>query len=83
MFDSKAGVYSTPFYSRNSDTALRDFQRAAMEEGNNINIHAGDYTLFRIGHFNEDSGVITPFDGFENLGNALDVRSKVKELRHG
>ena len=47
-----------PFFSRNTGTALRDFTAAVNEEGSAFNRHSEDYSLWRVGEFEETAGKI-------------------------
>jgi len=76
VFDSKADAFLTPFFSRNHLTAMRDFQQAATDESHQFHIHAGDFLLFCLGEFDDETGHITPTTAPENLGSALQFRSK-------
>lgn len=74
IYDSKADCYLDDFTSPTIASALRSFTEAANTEGNQFNKHAGDFTLFHIGTFDPDLGLIVPLEkGNINLGTALSV----------
>jgi hypothetical protein len=62
VFDSKSKVFSTPFFSHNINTALRDFAHASNDKSTDLYRYSTDYTLFHIGSFDEDSGIINSFN---------------------
>lgn len=59
VYDVKAELYLTPFFERNDATALRSFKQACTDPSHGFCRHAEDYTLFRIGEFNEETAKLT------------------------
>lgn len=80
VYDCKAEAYLQPFFSRNAGTAVRDFASAANAEEHQFHRFAGDYTLFEIGEFDEQSGRLSASDVNINLGTALQF---IKESEGG
>ncbi|AXH77074.1 MAG: nonstructural protein [Microviridae sp.] len=78
-FDSKAGVFSSPFTSINSNVALRDFSMAASDPNSQISQYPEDYILYEIATFDDSTGVITEIAPPINLGHA----SQFKILQEG
>ncbi|AXH74860.1 MAG: nonstructural protein [Microviridae sp.] len=78
IYDSKAKVFSAPFTSINSATAIRDFQRAACDPSSDICNFPEDYTLFEMASFDDNTGVIdynlTPV----NLGLAAQFKNPME-----
>lgn len=71
--DSKAERYISPFYAPTRAVAQRMFETAANTPGENFNAHSGDFTLFEIGTFDDETGILTPnANGHHNLGLAAD-----------
>lgn len=68
--DSKAERYLPPFFAPTRAVAVRMFQQAANDQSHNFNNHSGDYTLFEIGTFDDETGAIAPHETHENLGLA-------------
>ncbi|AXH75449.1 MAG: nonstructural protein [Microviridae sp.] len=75
VYDSKAQVFSNPFTSHNTFTALRDFQAAALDGNSQISQYPEDFVLFEIGHFEDETGVLSPCLPV-NLGNADQFTSR-------
>ncbi|AXH75308.1 MAG: nonstructural protein [Microviridae sp.] len=70
VYDSKAQIFGNPFFSTNDQTALRDLSTAAADRNSTIGRNPTDFTLYRIGAFDDFSGKILPIDPFINLGMA-------------
>lgn len=71
IYDSKAEAYLAPIFCPTTAVALRMFRQAAEEEGHTFHKHAGDYTLFELGEWNEQTAVTTQLNAQVNLGTAL------------
>lgn len=70
VYDSKALAFMQPFYSERHEVAQRHFAAAANDINTDIGRYSTDYTLFCIGEFDDQSGIITPLEQFQNLGLA-------------
>lgn len=70
VHDSKAGMYNRPMPSTNDQTAIRGFISNAINPESEINQNAQDYSLFRIGSYDESSSIITSESPPEFLINA-------------
>lgn len=51
VLDVKAETYGLPFFSRTYETAIRDVKTAVNTEGNKLQLHPEDYTLWFVGEF--------------------------------
>lgn len=71
VYDSKALLFQTPFTAPAAGVAIRAFEQAAQTEGNDFNKFAADFTLFEIGTFNVNDGIIMPHAAHINLGCAI------------
>lgn len=58
IYDSKAKFYSTPFFSKNDEVAIRDFVDVIQHTDNPMSKNRDDYSLVSIGVFNADTGVM-------------------------
>lgn len=76
VFDSKAAAYLPPFFQATAGMAARVFQDACHDEKHQFNRHAGDYTLFQIGEYDDETGKLVALDKFINLGMASEVLAK-------
>lgn len=75
VFDSKAEAYLQPFFSTTVGMAMRSFGDAVKDEGHQFHKHAADYTLFQIGEFDDEKGLLSSTTHV-NLGCALEYLSK-------
>lgn len=57
VYDSKAQVFTKPSFSRNDAEVIRSFSDQIAQEGNPLNKHAEDFTLFHIGAYDPDQGL--------------------------
>ncbi|AXH77266.1 MAG: nonstructural protein [Microviridae sp.] len=58
VYDSKAQVFSNPFFSLTTMTALRDFQSAALDSNTQIAQYPEDFVLYEIGAFDDEKGTL-------------------------
>lgn len=72
VFDSAVGVYFQPFFARSRREALRSFVDAATQSGHTFNKHPGDFSLFVLAEWNEESGRFENKAAPECLGTALE-----------
>lgn len=70
VFDVKAAAFSTPFFSKNKFTAIRDFQNAVNDENTMLAKHPEDYILYDIGSFDEFTGALVATSPPVHLGLA-------------
>lgn len=71
IFDSKAQIYMQPFYMRADGEAVRAFRASLARPDHQFARDPGDYTLFAIGEFDDDSGRFYQSESFVNLGNGV------------
>ncbi|AXH75175.1 MAG: nonstructural protein [Microviridae sp.] len=72
IFDSAARIYLPPFHLHADGEAVRAFRDAANSPSHYVGQHPADYTLMRIGSYDDSTGMYIMLEGFENLGNALE-----------
>lgn len=58
IFDVAAGAYMRPFFVQADGQAQRLFSDLALDASHDIGKHPSDYTLFRIGTYEELTGEI-------------------------
>lgn len=78
--------FMTPVIEQNDAIALRNFTMAcqAYPEDSSRSLmkwKPDDFTFFKIGEFDSDSGVITPYSAPEFIASGLSVVSKSKTRR--
>lgn len=74
IYDTKMGVYNTPFFAMNNATAIRTFNDAANDGQTNINKHPEDFALFHLGTYDAETGEVQPAK-LTNLGLASEYIS--------
>ncbi len=72
IYDSKAEAYLQPFFSQNKATAIRQFTQATQDGGTPFNKNPGDYTLFAIGTWDEQTAEIEQDEVKTPLGTAIE-----------
>lgn len=72
VYDTKAETYFQPFFARTRAEALRSFKQAANQEGHTFNNFPGDFHLFIVAEWDEDTGGFTNLDAPASLGSALE-----------
>lgn len=69
--DSKAALFSQPWFSVSVASAVRAFTDAVNDGKGDFGKHPDDYTLFHIGTFDDQGGVVAPLEhGPMSLGLA-------------
>lgn len=59
VYDGKAQEHLEPFFSVNEETALRSFAELANKSGHPFHRFPEDFTLFYIGSFDPESGMVS------------------------
>lgn len=58
IFDEKAGAYAPPIFLQKDGMALRAFEDEVNNDRSRIHAHPEDYSLYKLGSFNDESGKI-------------------------
>lgn len=69
--DCKAEAYMAPFTFRNDGEAIRAFDDSIQKPGTPLHDHPEDFTLFKVGSFNLETGAVEAMAPI-CLGNAKD-----------
>ncbi len=77
IFDTASGLYSRPFFTQADAEAIRTFTDIAADEGHSVGMHPEDYTLFRIGTFDDNNALLNN-EANESLCTALERASAVR-----
>ena len=59
IYDVASGVYMRPFFSQADGQAVRGFKDIATDADHEVGKHPEDYTLYRIGGFDDTEGKMT------------------------
>lgn len=76
IHDSKAEAYLAPFFEATAGTAVRRFETAINDETSPFNKYPGDYTLFEIGEWDEQTATLTNHKTDINLGSAIQYKKE-------
>lgn len=79
IYDSKADAYMEPWFTINTDTAVRAFAYSANDHEHPLGQSPSDYTLFHLGRWDERSGKLEAFDTKIALGLAQDFVKPPKD----
>lgn len=75
VYDSKAQAYLPPFFMQRKQMAVRIFTECANAKDHQFGKWPADYTLFHLGSFDDDNGLIDSFPPV-SLGNGLEYQAK-------
>lgn len=75
VHDSKAEAYLPPFILPNSAMAKRVFADCINSNSHQFGANPPDYTLFRLGQFDDSSGQFLLERASQSLGNGVEFRS--------
>jgi len=75
IFDNKAEAFMLPFFMHRDAEAMRAIATTAMDEQSSIYHHPLDYTLYRIGVFDNTNGSFVA--DREEIGTALYIRKMI------
>ncbi len=81
LYDSKADGFTPPFVAKNDDLACRTVIDTYRHVGEcQLTQYPEDFTLFRIGSWDVDTGTIEGFEAKRSCGTVLQiVTAKIKE----
>lgn len=60
IFDTASGIYMRPFTMASDGQVLRMFKDIACDADHDIGKHPEDYSVFRIGEYDDNTGEIKP-----------------------
>lgn len=75
--DAKAEAFMRPFFSPTAGLAIRSFRDLVNDPASEVGRHPEDYTLFRIGSFDELSGELVKEEPVFSLGLAATFKESV------
>lgn len=79
VFDSKAEAFLQPFFMQAKGQAIRGFTELANDKNHQFGKFPEDYTLFELGIFDDQKGLIVSHQTPVSMGLAVEfVRSEQK-----
>lgn len=73
VYDAKLGAFLQPIFQQATGVAMRMFEAAVMDANHDFHNFAGDYCLFELGEFDQESGEFTTLRTPLQLVSALQV----------
>lgn len=71
VFDRKSGVYHAPYFAVSDGAAVRSFADLANDPQTQVGRHPGDYVLYRIGEFDDASGLLSGWVQITHVTDAI------------
>lgn len=65
----------------NDATAVRNFAHAVMQVGSIMNSHPQDFSLYRLGEFDTDTGVLIPLSPIQLVMDGVSVEGVTRDGR--
>lgn len=62
IYDSVAKIFNQPFFMQNDDMAMRAFSDLKVDVKSMISYHPDDYTLYQVGIFYPECGIMEGCD---------------------
>lgn len=75
--DDKAEMFSNPMYQRNNAVAIRTFEQACQDPESQFRANPEDYSLWHVGEWHAETGIITPLESPTRLISALELLSQM------
>lgn len=82
IFDQASGLYSQPALCDADPQAIREFTDLVANADTSIGKHPSDYTLFRIGRFNDTTAAIIP-EQLTKMITGLEALASIQKIDHG
>ena len=79
IFDTASAAYMRPFFAQSDGQATRSFKDISLDASHEIGKHPEDYSLWRIGIFDDNTAKITPEDK-ECLATALELVARAQTV---
>lgn len=76
VFDEKANVFGNPVFEPNKGLAMRAFSEAVLAPDSFLGKHAGDFKLYCLGEYDNETGKIKSFNTPEFVSHASDYLQK-------
>lgn len=80
IFDQASGLYCRPFFTQSDGEAARSFNDIACDAEHPIGKHPEDYTLYRLGIFDDNNGLLHNEEN-QSLMTALETISSSRRTK--
>lgn len=81
IYDSAAEAYMSPWFIDKDQQAIREFGDVVRNPETPFAKHPDDYTLFKIGSYNEHTGKLTSLETPVSLGVAVEYINNLPEAQ--
>lgn len=71
IFDNKALTFNPPFFQHNDAVARRMLSELAVDLNTQIGRHPGDFVLYCIGTYNDQTGELSPISPRRHIVDAI------------
>lgn len=76
VYDRKAEAYMNPFHAPLDGMAIRMFSQSVNDPQTMLSKYPDDFTLYRIGTFDDQTGMYTQEDHHKYLGTATQFKTE-------
>lgn len=73
VFDEKAKSFHQPFYQQTDGLVVRMMLETVKDPNSTISKYKEDFTIFHIGVFDDQKGMVVPRKTLRSLGNVLQI----------
>lgn len=71
--DDAVGAFLPLFFARSKGEAIRSFTQAVRDAKHQFAVSKGDYALYCVGAFDDNTGMLMPLTGPERVLSAVEV----------
>lgn len=79
VFDKATGAYMRPWTAQSKGQAIRMFTDLVMDPQTDIAKHPEDYSLFYLGSFDDNEGIIDQPEDLECIARAHELKAQEQE----
>lgn len=76
VYDSAVGCYMQPFFMQSKGQAIRAWMDTVNDPKTQFHAHPADFTLFELGDYDEETGILTNLPAKLSLGTALEHKAR-------
>ena len=81
IYDGAVKAFMRPFMGMSHGDAIRAFKDLASDAQHPVGKHPEDYSLFHVGHFDDQTGLLTGETAPHSLGNALEYVAAAQQMK--
>lgn len=79
IYDAKADMWTPPFVAHSDDAAKRIVAVSSLNSGTMVDKFPADFTLFRIGSWDEGTGALCVDEASTSLGTVLQIIQQARQ----